>query len=174
MSTRNISLNFVFILLFFLVVDIYVYFAYRKTIKSHKYKKIINLTYYISVVCGYIGLYFLYNNFTNKPLNASLIPNLFIGFFFSFFVFKLILIVVFLLEDVARLFSLLFAVLINLFSKNKKKTPILGRRKFIRQTGVTLAALPFVSMLYGITKGKYNFRLNKVTLNSSLKAAGIT
>ena len=148
MSTRNISLNFVFTLLFFLVIDLYVYFAYRKTIESLKYKKIINIANYISVICGYIGLYFLYHNFTNKPLNASLIPNLFIGFFFSFFIFKLILIVFFILEDITRFLSLLFAVVLNLFSKNKKKTSMAGRRKFIRQTGVTLAALPFISMLY--------------------------
>ena len=108
MSTRNISLNFMLTILFFIVVDVYVYFAYRKSIENHKYRKAINTIYYLSVITGYIGLYFLYSNFKEKPLNATLIPNLFIGFFFSFFVFKLILIVFFLLEDILRFLTIIF------------------------------------------------------------------
>ena len=154
-----------FTLLFFVLVDLYVYFAYRKSFEKHKYKKAINILYYLSVITGYIGLYFLYSNFKEKPLNASLIPNLFVGFFFSFFVFKLILIVFFLLEDIIRFLTIIYLVLKKLFTKNSAKVAIPGRRKFIRQTGLTLAALPFASMLYGITKGKYNFKVNKVKLN---------
>lgn len=165
MSTRNISLNFILTLLFFLAVDAYVYFAYRKSIEKHKYRRVINTVYYISVITGYIGLYFLYSNFKEKPLNATLIPNLFIGFFFSFFVFKLILIVFFLLEDIIRFLSIVFIGLRNLVTNNGTKVTIPGRRKFIRQTGLTIAALPFASMLYGITKGKYNFKINKVKLD---------
>jgi len=154
-----------FTLLFFVLVDLYVYFAYRKSFEKHKYKKAINTLYYLSVITGYLGLYFLYSNFKEKPLNASLIPNLFIGFFFSFFVFKLILIVFFLLEDIIRFLTIIYLGLKKLFTKSGAKVAIPGRRKFIRQTGLTLAALPFASMLYGITKGKYNFKINKVKLN---------
>ena len=164
MSTRNISINFIYTLLFFVLVDVYVYFAYKKSIKNNKYRKAINILYYISVVTAYIGLYFLYVNFKEKPLNASLIPNLFIGFFFSFFVFKLILIVFFLLEDISRFLTIIYLGLKKIFTKNAVKVTIPERRKFIRQTGLTLAAIPFVSMLYGITKGKYNFKVNNVKL----------
>ena len=165
MSTRNISLNFMLTLLFFVLVDVYVYFAYKKSIEKHKYRKTINVLYYLSVATGYIGLYYLYSNFKEQPLNATLIPNLFVGFFFSFFVFKLILIVFFLLEDIIRLLTIIYLGLKNLITKNGAKVTVPGRRKFIRQTGLAMAALPFASMLYGITKGKYNFRINEVKLN---------
>ena len=52
----------------------------------------------------------------------------------------------------------------NLFARNNSKLMIPGRRKFIRNSGLTIAAIPFASMLYGITKGKYNFKINKVSL----------
>ena len=120
MSTRNISFNFMLIILFFVVVDIYVYFAYRKSIERHKFRKAINVLYYISVVTGYIGLYFLYSNYNEKPLNATVLPNLFIGFFFSFFVFKLILIVFFLLEDIIRFLTIIYLGLKNLFTKRRQ------------------------------------------------------
>ena len=153
-----------FTLLFFVLVDVYVYFAYRKSVEKHKYRKVINTLYYLSVITGYIGLYFLYSNFKEKPLNATLIPNLFMGFFFSFFVFKLILIVFFLFEDITRFLTIIYLGIKKLFTKNSVKVTVPERRKFIRQTGLAIAAIPFISMLYGITKGKYNFQINKVTL----------
>jgi uncharacterized protein len=165
MSTRNISLNKFFTILFFLAMDVYVYFALRKSIQKHKFKNTINILYFVAVVTAYIGLYYLFINFTQKPLHASLITNLFIGFFFSFFVFKLVLIVFFLLEDVTRLIQLVFLTILNLFLQKGKKISAPGRRNFIRQTGLIVAAIPFSSMLYGMTKGKYNFKVNKIKLS---------
>jgi predicted MPP superfamily phosphohydrolase len=164
MSTRNISLNITLTILFFIGIDVYVYYALRKGLQNHRYKKILNYLYLLCIIIAYIGLYFLYSNFQEKPLNATLIPNLFIGFFFSFFVFKLLLIVFFLFEDILRFLTIIYLGLKNLFTKNSSKFAIPGRRKFIRQTGLTIAAIPFASMLYGITKGKYNFQINRVKL----------
>ncbi len=165
MSTRNISLNKFFTILFFLAMDVYVYFALRKSIERHKFKKAINILYFIAVITAYLGLYFLFINFTQKPLHASLVKNLFIGFFFSFFVFKLVLTVFFLFEDIFRLVQLVFLTFQNLFFQKGKKISAPGRRNFIRQTGLFVAAIPFSSMLYGITKGKYDFKVKKISLS---------
>ena len=35
------------------------------------------------------------------------------------------------------------------------------RRKFISQLGLGLAAIPFLSLLYGVTIGKYNYKVIK-------------
>ncbi len=165
MSTRNISLNKYLTILFFLMIDAYVYFALRKSIQKHKYKYIFNIFYFIAVVFGYIGLYLLYSNFTQKPLNSTLIPNLFIGFFFSFFVFKLILVVFFLFEDLYRFIILFYFITKKFLFQKKSKISTPGRRMFIRQSSLIIAAIPFTSMLYGITKGKYNFKVNRVKLS---------
>lgn len=39
-----------------------------------------------------------------------------------------------------------------------------SRRKFISQMGLLAASLPFASVLYGVTEGKYDFRLRRHTL----------
>lgn len=39
-----------------------------------------------------------------------------------------------------------------------------GRRKVVRQLGIGLAAAPFFSFLYGMTRGRYNFTVRKVVL----------
>ena len=36
-----------------------------------------------------------------------------------------------------------------------------SRRAFIFKVGLGLASIPFGSMLYGITKGKYNYKVKK-------------
>ncbi len=165
MSTRNISLNKILTLLFFIAIDVYAYVALRKIIQRRKFGKLFNILYLLAVVIAYIGLYFLFSNFKYKPLNAKLIPNLFIGFFFSFFVFKLVLIVFFIIEDIVRILTFIYLAIKNLFSKRSKRISIPGRRNFIRQTGLAVASVPFASMLYGITKGKYDFKVNKVSLD---------
>ena len=98
-------------------------------------------------------------------LQADLIPNLFVGFFFSFFVFKLFLILFFLLEDIVRIVKFILFVTLNLFRNKKLKSSPDGRRKFVRKAGLFVAAIPFTSMLYGITQGKYNFKVNTVKLS---------
>ncbi|MCK4561742.1 MAG: hypothetical protein KAT78_02450, partial [Flavobacteriaceae bacterium] len=70
MSTRNISLNKFFTILFFILLDVYVYFALRKSIKKSRFKLLYKTSYFIAVILGYVGLYLMYSNFTDKPLQA--------------------------------------------------------------------------------------------------------
>ena len=164
MSTRNISLNKFITILVFLLMDVYVYFALRKSINKSKYQNIYKYLYFFSVFLSYVGLYFLYTNFTEKPLEASVIPNLFIGFFFSFFVFKLLFIVFILFEDIIRFIEFLFSALRHFFSKKPKRISTPGRRKFIRQSGLIAAGIPFTSMIYGVVKGRYDFKVHNIKL----------
>lgn len=39
------------------------------------------------------------------------------------------------------------------------------RRKFVSQIALGIAAVPFVSLIYGMTKGKYNFKVLKQTIS---------
>jgi predicted MPP superfamily phosphohydrolase len=148
-----------------LVMDVYVFFALKKSIKLERTKSWLRILYLTGAILAYIGFYYLYTYFTIKPLHPEFVPNLLIGFFFSFFVFKLLLIVFFLGEDLFRFFSLSFEFAKNVIRGNGPKTNVPGRRRFIRQTGLFLAAIPFSSMIYGVAKGKYDFRINRIKLH---------
>ena len=65
-------------------------------------------------------------------------------------------------EDVLRLFE---AGVKYFSSSNSSGNYFSGRRKFISQLALGIAALPFLSILYGITRGKYNFKVLHYTLN---------
>ena len=90
------------------------------------------------------------------------------GFYLAFSLFvlvyvpKLVLVVFMFGEDVYRVFE----AAVNYFvSKSENSTLFSSRRKFIGQLALGIAAIPFISILYGITKGKYNFKVLKYTLH---------
>ena len=53
--------------------------------------------------------------------------------------------------------------LISAISSGETKS-LVGRRKFISQIALGLAAIPFVSFIYGIVQGKYNYKVLKYQL----------
>jgi predicted MPP superfamily phosphohydrolase/uncharacterized membrane protein YsdA (DUF1294 family) len=168
MSIREVTPNFkffLFITLFLVSVDVYVIFAIRKSVDKFKYRNLVKLLYFFAVIAGYIGFYFLSSNFLNKPLESYAYSNLFIGFFFTFFITKLFLIFIFLSEDIYRFFHVLFLTVKKLIYRHNHKVVAPGRRRFIRQAGLSLAAIPFSSLLYGITKGKYNFKVRELKID---------
>jgi uncharacterized protein len=64
-------------------------------------------------------------------------------------------------------FEDIFRVVIGLlgYFDTDMGTPFLAsRRKFVSQIGLGLAAIPFFSLIYGITIGKYNYKVIKLNL----------
>lgn len=73
---------------------------------------------------------------------------------------KMVIAVVMFGEDIVRFFF----GLMREFLGNSNESFLIERRKFVSQAALGLAAIPFVSLLYGMTKGKYNFQVRKKTL----------
>jgi predicted MPP superfamily phosphohydrolase len=75
---------------------------------------------------------------------------------------KIVMTVILLGEDVFRL----AAGSINYFIDNDSNTNFLpSRRKFVSQVGLGLAAVPFLSLIYGIFEGKYNYKVIKQAIH---------
>lgn len=66
---------------------------------------------------------------------------------------KLVMVFPLLAEDVGRLMQWGFGA----FGAEKSEMP--GRRKFVGQIALALAAIPFTSIIYGVWKGRYRFRV---------------
>ncbi|MBU2922479.1 metallophosphoesterase [Winogradskyella psychrotolerans] len=83
------------------------------------------------------------------------------GFLLTFLAFNLVLVPILIGEDIIR-------GAIGLYQKamtQKEAFYFPSRRKFISQVAIGLAAIPFSSLLYGMYKGKYNFRVLNYTLH---------
>ncbi|NBU82468.1 MAG: metallophosphoesterase, partial [Flavobacteriaceae bacterium] len=73
---------------------------------------------------------------------------------------KIVLTFVMLLEDV---FRFLMGTVTHFMGHNSGSF-LPDRRKFVSQVAIGLAAVPFLSLIYGMTIGKYNFKVIRQTL----------
>jgi hypothetical protein len=72
---------------------------------------------------------------------------------------KLVIILILFGEDMYRA----VVKLASLISSGETKS-LVGRRKFVSQIALGLAAIPFASFIYGIIQGKYNYKVLKYQL----------
>ncbi len=89
-----------------------------------------------------------------------------IGFMLLSLAPKLIAFPILLVEDIGRLAWFMGNFFRRLFSSGDSQEIVhyAARRKFISQLAIGIAAIPFVGLLYGMIKGKYDYRVHKLSL----------
>lgn len=78
------------------------------------------------------------------------------GLLLTFLIPKLFVVIVLFGEDIYRWIVKGISSI-----SNSETQPLAGRRKFISQLALGLATIPFVSFIYGIIQGKYNYKVIK-------------
>jgi len=91
----------------------------------------------------------------DKSVGQTKMTMLTLGLLLLILIPKIILTLVLFLEDVYRVLS----GTISKISGNTTGSFIPERRKFISQIALGIAAIPFSSLIYGMTKGKYNYKV---------------
>jgi len=150
---------------FLILIDVYTFFGFKNAISQSGFQKIGKYSYLFFILLSYVGLVFLINYFSKNPIRTTLFHNLIIGFTFSFLIFKLLFALFLFVDDISRFIEFFGRWIIKLFSSKNGLTTYPNRRKFIGQIGLGIASIPFLGMLYGITKGKYNFKVKIIKLS---------
>lgn len=156
------------ILLVLFLVDLYSFTGIRTSLRnvSKRTKRIILIAFWAINAAIYILI--LYTAWDQSPKYgfAGSWFKFMAGLLFIAYIPKIFYIIFLLLEDVYRLIRFVFVLPYKLMNKEKASSVELfqSRRKFIANTGAIVAALPFSSMIYGVTKGKYNFKVHKVDI----------
>lgn len=148
-----------------LVLDIYLLSSFKNFFNSNFLKSSFKWFYILSMIISYSCFATVVLKFDDRPVNASMVFNLWFGYTFAFVVLKLGLFITVLFDDIVRFVELSINFLGSIFSSTDTKVKLHDRRKFIGQVGLGLASIPFLGMLYGITKGKYNYKIKSVALN---------
>ena len=147
-------------LIFFLYIftDIYTYFGLKSLI-GKRYTKIYTLIYWLISLFIYYSFYQFYSALNGGRIFSDPSYGIYFGFFLTALFTKVAFTAFMLLQDIGRLFYGAFTLL----SKDKKSA-IPSRRRFLTLAATGLASIPFSIMLFGITKGKYNYKIEKVKL----------
>ncbi|UZO81248.1 metallophosphoesterase [Aquimarina sp. ERC-38] len=142
------------------IVDIYAFQAIR-TITKQTWIQVLYVLVSVSIIGYSIYIFANYDRSvgpTKYTLRAS-------GLIFVTLVPKLILVLFMFGEDIIRLSIAGYTYLSNTFTDGSTPEKMIpDRRKFISQLALGIAAVPFVGLIHGIVRGKYNFKTITHTL----------
>lgn len=141
-------------------MDFYLWLGLRATMRKkffYFYRWLIPLTTFILILTLGLQIY----RISNGHFNNTALYNLTFGVSLGIFAAKIILTVLFLLED---LFRVSFFVKHKIMPSQKLPTPSFGRRNFVRNLSLGLASFPLIGSVYAITKGKHKFHIKKLDL----------
>lgn len=135
-------------------IEIYTFQAFKTISKS----KIIRFSYLAIGVAVYAYFFITVLSY-DRSKGQTPEFQMAMGILLTFSIPKLVIILVLFGEDMYRwILKLISAV------SSSETQSLVGRRKFISQIALGLAAIPFVSFIYGIIQGKYNYKVIKYQL----------
>ena len=145
--------RFIFLFLILFIVELYAFQVLKTLIKSRPVLFIIEgLSLLFLVYIAYSLMQF------DRSVGQTHKTMFTMALLLIVYVPKLILTLVLIGEDIFRL----GAGAVNYFANYDKGADFLNsRRKFVSQVGLGIAAVPFLSLIYGITVGKYNYKVIK-------------
>ncbi|MGG5505961.1 MULTISPECIES: metallophosphoesterase [unclassified Myroides] len=151
-------LNLGFLLPVLLIVEFYAYQA----VKQLTHRRFFRLLYLgcSALIIAYIAYGFSRFDRSSGQNHQSMLAAAMV---ILFYLPKVIITLLLLVEDIVRVIR----GLVQYFRRTKsaEKQPFLpGRRKFITQIAFGIAAIPFISVLHGITIGRYKFQVYKHVL----------
>ena len=123
--------------------------------------KTLNASKLIRVSFFTISILIIVNVFLQWFLRSKAVWTIFqqysMGALITWFVVLFVISSTLFLEDIQR-------VIVSLFRTKTHQSRFPSRRKFVSVLALVLAFIPFVSVVYGVTEGKYNYRVWKYTL----------
>ena len=146
-------LRWIIPIVFYILIDIYAFQAIKTISKNH----FIHGVYVLSSVA--ILVFFIYA-ITSPDARTNPKMMYIYGLFLALFVPKIIAVIAMFGEDVIRVF-------VGGFYKiggGSEASFMPSRRKFVSTVALGVAAIPFAALLYGMIKGKYNYKVLQYTL----------
>ena len=142
-----------FLCLILLIIDIYAYQALRTLLKL----KWMLVSYQIISFFLLIFIVYSFMQF-DRSVGQTKQTMFTMGLLLLVYIPKIVMTLVLMGEDIFRI----GAGTLNYFSNYNSEIDFLAsRRKFVSQIGLGLAAVPFLSLIYAVTKGKYNYKVIK-------------
>ena len=144
------------IILFVIIVLLEVYaFQAIKTITKSKVIRYSWLFVSIAVYANFAYVAITYDRTQGQTPQFQMA----MGILLTVLIPKLVLLIFMFGEDIYRWILKLISAITS-----GNTMPLAGRRKFISQISLGLAAIPFISFIYGIVQGKYNYKVIKYQL----------
>ena len=144
--------RFIFIAFIFLLIEFYSYQAIKTLVKM----RWILLSYQLISILIFSFIVYSFTQF-DRSVGQTKQTMLTMGLMLLVYLPKIVLTLVLFGEDIYRV----CLGSINYFVESDNADFLQSRRKFVSQIGLGIAAIPFLSLIYGMTIGKYNYKVIK-------------
>lgn len=149
-------MRWIFLLVFVVLLELYAFQAVKTVTKV----RWVQITYVLISVSAVIFIFYQFSKF-DRTVGQTPMFMLTIGVLLLVLIPKLLVAFFMLLEDVLRL----LVGTKNYFAKYNNEAAFLPeRRQFVSRIALGIAAIQFLSLIYGMTVGKYNFKVLRQTL----------
>jgi uncharacterized protein len=135
------------------------YFSTYRFFKKKLFKRLTIALFLSSVLSVVAGIYCMRISFSKGISNMTFVPNFFMALMFSIFVCELIVASFFLLQNIL---SLLRSLALKILDRPSPEAA--DRRNFLKKGGLLIGGGVFTAFLYGITFGKYNYKVRNLIL----------
>lgn len=152
----TVAIRLILFFLFIALVDFYAFQAIKSAFRTMPWARYV---YWGLSAVVYLYLLVIIFRFDRDAGPHNGLFKYFLGLFILFLVPKLILLLIMFGEDVIR-------VLVGTVQKIKgsEGSFLPERRKFVGQIALGLAAIPFLGILHGIVRGRYNYKVMRKTV----------
>ncbi|HRG68227.1 MAG TPA: metallophosphoesterase [Saprospiraceae bacterium] len=159
-------MGFLIPLLIVLAIDFYTFQGLKTLISSSvQHVNYIYLSYWvISIMLPALFIYGMMEMRRNHQMPAAWVT---LGnIWFILLVTKLVFILVLFGEDIYRFFEAIYFKVSSYFSDEitVESPSMASRRKFVSQGALLLASIPFMSLTYGMIRGRYQYKIHKQTI----------
>ncbi|MDG3583084.1 metallophosphoesterase [Galbibacter pacificus] len=148
---------FIVLGIIYLIGAFYGFQAFRTLVRN----PYLQVAYALAFVAVLVNVYLQFNHF-DRSQGMSHAMGISVGLFLAFMTLGFFSGIFMLIEDLGRLFGWLFGKIFQSGAVASNTFP--SRRKFISRIALGVAAVPFLSLLYGMYKGKYDYQVLKYTL----------
>lgn len=148
-------LRWILFIVFVAIIEIYAFQALRTITKI----RWVLLAYQIISFLIFAFILYSFTQF-DRSVGQNKMTLFTLGLLLITYLPKIVLAVIMFGEDIIRVIG----GFIREFLGNSNESFMQDRRKFVSQAALGLAAVPFLSLLYGMTKGKYNFKVIRQTI----------
>ena len=146
------QIQWLLFILIYVLIDIYAYQAIKTIVRNPW------------IYAGYIlasilvmGSLIYQLNFADSPRSITAEKMYVFGFFLALIIPKMLLVVFMFGEDIIRVFAGFFSKIGIAGGAQDFHMP--SRRKFLSTMALGIAAIPFASLIYGMYRGKYNYKV---------------
>jgi len=165
-ATNQMLLRALILFSILLIIDFYVFQGFKLLVPARAAgKNPWHIAYWAVSALGFMFIVLAFATKWNEwPRFLRVYPFAIIAILY---ISKLFVVFFLILDDAIRIVRFVYEFIAEQISKKPEATTILpniSRIKFLTQVGGAIAGVQFVSLLYGMARGAYDFRVRKVTL----------